>query len=85
MVLQVVAFLASYCVHSTGFDMICPSYLPPYSTVFWHYKQWRTDGVLDRIMATLHAKVRQQVKKKQVDKVINYRLASREEYVQCQC
>ncbi|WP_445300614.1 MULTISPECIES: transposase [unclassified Microcoleus] len=22
-----------------------PSYLPPYSTVFWHYKQWRAEGV----------------------------------------
>ena len=40
-----------------------PKDLPPYSTVFWHYKQWRSDGVLDQIMATLHAKVRQQVKK----------------------
>jgi hypothetical protein len=27
-----------------------PSYLPPYSTVFSHYKQWRAAGVLDRIM-----------------------------------
>jgi transposase len=24
-----------------------PKDLPPYSTVFWHYKQWRADGVLD--------------------------------------
>jgi len=40
-----------------------PKDLPPYSTVFWHYKQWRSDQVLDQIMATLHAKVRQQVKK----------------------
>jgi hypothetical protein len=24
--------------------------LPPYSTVFWHYKQWRAAAVLDRIM-----------------------------------
>jgi transposase len=58
-----------------------PKDLPPYSTVFWHYKQWRADGVLDRIMATLHAKVRQQVKKTQVDTVVNHRLASREEYL----
>jgi transposase len=42
-----------------------PKDLPPYSTVFWHYKQWRADGVLDRIMTILHAKVRQQVKKNQ--------------------
>jgi hypothetical protein len=32
-------------------------------------------------MATLHAKVRQQVKKTQVDTVVNHRLASREEYL----
>ena len=42
-----------------------PKDLPPYSTVFWHYKQWRSDKVLDQIMTTLHAKVRQQVKKTQ--------------------
>ena len=23
-----------------------PSYLPPYSTVFWHYKQWREIGAI---------------------------------------
>jgi transposase len=40
-----------------------PSDLPPYSTVFWHYKQWRESGVLDKIMGTLHGKVREQVKK----------------------
>lgn len=42
-----------------------PRDLPPYSTVFWHYKQWRTDGILEQMMSTLHGKVRQQVKKKQ--------------------
>jgi transposase len=31
-----------------------PSYLPPYSTVFWHYKQWRADGVVEEIMSILH-------------------------------
>lgn len=41
-----------------------PKDLPPYSTVFWHYKQWRATGVLDQIMAALHAQVRAQVKKK---------------------
>ncbi|WP_198014945.1 transposase [Mastigocladopsis repens] len=35
-----------------------PQDLPPYSTVFWHYKQWRSDGVLDQIMKTLHSRVR---------------------------
>ncbi len=42
-----------------------PKDLPPYSTVFWHYKQWRSDGVLECIMSALHEQVRQQVKKNQ--------------------
>jgi transposase len=40
-----------------------PKDLPPYSTVFWHYKQWRASGVIDQIMNILHQQVRQQVKK----------------------
>lgn len=40
-----------------------PKDLPPYSTVFWHYKQWRSDGVLAQIMTTLHSQVRQQAQK----------------------
>ena len=44
-----------------------PKDLPPYSTVFWHYKQWRADGVLESIRVMLHDQVREQVKKK-VDK-----------------
>ncbi|MBW4542578.1 MAG: transposase [Myxacorys chilensis ATA2-1-KO14] len=42
-----------------------PKDLPPYSTVFWHYKQWRAEGVLERIMTALHGQVRQHVKKNQ--------------------
>ncbi|WP_334688726.1 transposase [Nostoc sp.] len=42
-----------------------PKDLPPYSTVFWHYKQWRSDGILEQIMTTLHSRVREQVKKNQ--------------------
>lgn len=42
-----------------------PKDLPPYSTVFWHYKQWRSKGVLEAIMMALHSQVRQQVKKSQ--------------------
>lgn len=42
-----------------------PKDLPPYSTVFWHYKQWRAEGVIEQIMTTMHSKVRQQVKKNQ--------------------
>ncbi|MHC5763983.1 transposase, partial [Nostoc sp.] len=41
-----------------------PKDLPPYSTVYWHYKQWRSVGVLDKLMSILHAQVREQVKKK---------------------
>ncbi|WP_375471338.1 transposase [uncultured Nostoc sp.] len=34
-----------------------PKDLPPYSTVFWHYKQWRSDGLIEDIMEILHHKV----------------------------
>ena len=40
-----------------------PKDLPPYSTVFWYYKQWRAEGVLVSIRDALHAQVREQVKK----------------------
>jgi transposase len=40
-----------------------PNDLPPYSTVYWHYKQWRSAGVMEQLMTTLHQQVRQQVKK----------------------
>lgn len=39
-----------------------PSYMPPYSTVYWHYKQWRK-GVIKTIMEELHLILRQQEKK----------------------
>ena len=41
-----------------------PKDFPPYSTVFWHYKQWCEDESLDKIMTELHGRVREQVKKK---------------------
>ena len=41
-----------------------PKDLPPYSTVYWHYKQWREAGVTEELMKSLHRKVRHQVKKK---------------------
>ncbi|NEO04113.1 MULTISPECIES: transposase [unclassified Moorena] len=41
-----------------------PKDLPPYSTVFWYYKQWRTQGVIEEIRDILHRRVREQVKKK---------------------
>jgi len=41
-----------------------PKDLPPYSTVFWYYKQWRELVTLEEIMTVLHEQVREQVKKK---------------------
>lgn len=41
-----------------------PRDLPPYSTVFWYYKQWREAGIIEKIMHELHGKVREQVQKK---------------------
>ena len=41
-----------------------PKDLPPYSTVYWHYKQWRSEGAIEALMSLLHGQVRQQVKKK---------------------
>ena len=40
-----------------------PKDLPPYSTVYWYYKQWREGGVLDTLMNALHSQARAQVKK----------------------
>ena len=40
-----------------------PKDLPPYSTVFWYYKQWRSAGVLDSIRDALHEQVREQAQK----------------------
>ncbi len=41
-----------------------PKDLPPYSTGFWHYKQWRVEGVIEQLRDVLHGQVREQVKKK---------------------
>lgn len=43
-----------------------PLDLPPYSTVFWHYKQWRSDKVIERMMEALHQSVREKAEKKPV-------------------
>jgi len=53
-----------------------PKDLPPYSTVFWYYKQWREQGVIDDIMHKLHSKAREQVKKNRMDNVNHGRLPS---------
>jgi transposase len=31
-----------------------PQDLPPYSTVYWHYKQWREAGTLEQLMTIFH-------------------------------
>ena len=41
-----------------------PKDLPPYSTVYWHYKQWREAGAIEKLMSVLHGQVREQMKKK---------------------
>ena len=41
-----------------------PLDLPPYSTVYWHYKKWREEGAIVQLMNVLHEQVRLQVKKK---------------------
>lgn len=47
-----------------------PKDLPPYSTVYWHYKQWVELGVIEKIKMVLHEKVRES-KKKQTTKGFN--------------
>jgi len=44
-----------------------PRDFPPHSTVYWHYKQWRESGLIDKLMTNLHENVRQQVKKTEMD------------------
>ena len=40
-----------------------PKDFPPYSTVYWHYKQWRESGLIDKLLTHLHEELRRQVKK----------------------
>jgi transposase len=40
-----------------------PKDLPPYSTVYWHYKKWREAGAIEKLLEVLHQQVRQGVKK----------------------
>ena len=41
----------------------CPQTCHRTRAVFWHYKNWRSEGVLDEIMTALHAQVRQRAQK----------------------
>ena len=43
--------------------------LPPYSTVYWHYKQWRSAGCIEKLMTLLHETVREHAKKKKMDSI----------------
>ena len=38
-----------------------PKDLPPYSTVYWHYKQWRAAGTIEKLMTILHEQARAHV------------------------
>lgn len=40
-----------------------PKDLPPYSTVFYHYNEWRKADTLETLMNILHEQVRAQKKK----------------------
>jgi transposase len=41
-----------------------PKDLPPYSTIYWHYKQLKKEGVIERINQELHKLARAKAKKK---------------------
>ena len=59
----------------------CLRNLPPYSTVYWHYKQWRSQGVIEELMRVLHGQVREQVKKSQMDYIDDDKLTGRKKYL----
>jgi len=42
-----------------------PKDLPPYSTVYWYYKQWIKLGIIEKLNRILHEKVREAQKKHQ--------------------
>jgi transposase len=44
--------------------MDLPKDFPPYSTVYWHYKEWRKSDILGKLMNILHEKTRENIKKK---------------------
>lgn len=58
-----------------------PSDFPPYSTVYWHYKQWRDAGVFEQLLSVLHGQVRVQVKKKSLDNANHHRFTGGEKYL----
>ena len=44
-----------------------PKDLPPYLTVYWHDKQWRVAGSIEKLMTLCHEAPREQVKKSKMD------------------
>ncbi len=60
-----------------------PKDLPPSSTVYWHYKQWRAALACEELMRILHGQVREQVKKTAMDDLDDYWLPSGEKHLQC--
>jgi len=57
-----------------------PRDLPPFSTVYRYYKEWKDTGAFVVIMDTLHSMVREQVKKTKMDNFNHYRLPSNQKY-----
>jgi hypothetical protein len=56
----------AFCIASrmAAIGPTCLKTCPPYSTVYWHYKQWREAGTLEQLMTIFHEQVRGQVGKK---------------------
>ena len=44
-----------------------PKDLPPYSTVYWHYKQWRVAGSIEKLTTLVHEANPRAGKKKKMD------------------
>jgi transposase len=40
---------------------LLPHDFPPYSTVFWYFRQWRKDGTWERLNGALRQQTRQQM------------------------
>ncbi|WP_446684845.1 transposase [Cyanobacterium sp. IPPAS B-1200] len=58
-----------------------PKDLPPYSTVYWHYKNWKKEGVFETVMCELHKQLREKVKKIHLDSINYRRFSSSEKYL----
>jgi transposase len=45
---------AAWAVVKALLNDLLPKDFPPYSSVYWHYKQWRALGIIDKLMSRLH-------------------------------